>query len=606
MRLSRRRGAARWVIGFAAIGLVAAACGGSSKKSNATGAGATTSTTATAETTATTAATAAESTTTTAAAAGGATATTAKATSQTTARATTKTTAKQFGSTNKQTVSGGISNVTAAPSTAPPVDVQPGGTLTYLKVSDGVGLDLTKIANSGNSDGPSAFMIYDALVYSNPDTGTVDPQTAQSLTSTDGLVWTLKIKPNIKFSDGTPYDAAAIKFNYQRLADPANLATRAQQAQLIKTMDVIDPVTLRMTLNAQNAVFPQSLALIPFIGSPTAIQTLGADKFNSAPIGAGPFILQSWVRDSQMVLVRNPTYWNAPLPYLDKIIIKPIGDENQRINSFKAGEANFLYTNLATSYQTLQAGGGVPNPSIINGGTLMYFNTRVKPFNDIRARQAVTMAIDRTDMSQVLDQGVLTPMNSAFRDNSPFFDPSTQQLGYDPTKAQQLFDQLAADTGGPLTFTLTAFNTGIYVPASQYIQSKLNGYRNVKVSVLLEASAVHQANTNTGNFTGLLTANPFDDPEPTWTAVFDCNNPTNPTGFCNQQYQTDAADQRATLDPNKRIGDIKDMQKLVYSQVPVFYFEHRAAWDFSAPNVKNVHLVNDGLALYDRIWIKSH
>jgi ABC-type transport system substrate-binding protein len=181
------------------------------------------------------------------------------------------------------------------------------------------------------------------------------------------------------------------------------------------------------------------------------------------------------------------------------------------------------------------------------------------------------------------------------------------QLPYDPTKAQQLFDQVAADNGGqPLTFTLTAFNTGIYLPASQYIQSKLSNFKNVKVSIVLEASNVHQNNANTGNFTGALYATPFDDPEPTWTSIFDCNNPASPTGFCNQQYQTDEADQRTTLDPKKRVADISDMQKIIYSQVPVFYFEHRAAWDFSAPNVQNVHLVNDGLALYDRMWIKTH
>jgi peptide/nickel transport system substrate-binding protein len=604
MRSSRRIRAPRALALLAVTGMVVAACGGGGKKSTATGQQETTSTTATSDTTATTAATG-DSTSTTAASPTGATTKVTSAT-KTTARSTTKTTAKQFGSTSKNTVVGGIANVTAAPTTAAPSDVQPGGTLTYLKVSDGVGLDLTKIANSGNSDGPPAFMIYDALVWSNPDTGSVDPQTAQSLTSSDGLVWTLKLRPNIKFSDGTPYDAAAVKFNWERLADPKNSATRAQQAQLISTMDVLDPITLKITLKAVNAVFPESVTLIPFIGSPTAIQQKG-DGFNTAPVGAGPFLLQSWVRDSQMVLVRNPGYWNAPLPYLDKVVVKPIQDENQRINSFKAGEANFMYTNLATSYQTLQSAGGVPNASVINGGTEMFFNVRKAPFNDPRARQAVTMALDRADMAKVLDNGVLTPMNSAFRDNSPFFDSSVQQLPYDPAKAQQLFDAIAADNGGkPLTFTLTAFNTGIYVPSSQYIQSKLNSFKNVKVDVSLEASAVHQTNANQGNFTGSLYATPFDDPEPTWVSQFDCNNPASPTGFCDQKYQADAADQRATLDPKKRVADIVDMQKIIYSQVPVFYYEHRAAWDFSAPNVQNVHLVNDGLALYDRIWIKQH
>jgi ABC-type transport system substrate-binding protein len=236
----------------------------------------------------------------------------------------------------------------------------------------------------------------------------------------------------------------------------------------------------------------------------------------------------------------------------------------------------------------------------------MFFNVRKAPFTDVRVRQAIVMALDRADMAKTLDNNVLTPMNSVFRDASPFFDASISQLPYDPTKAQQLFDQVAADTGGPISFEITAFNTGIYVPASQYIQGKLNSFHNVKVSVTLEASATHQTRVTQGDFVAALYATPFDDPEPTWTGLFSCASQTQFTGWCDSKFDADVNDQRQTLDGNQRVSDLKDAQKEFYSQVPAFYFEHRAAWDFSAPNVQNVTLVNDGLALYDRIWIKTH
>jgi peptide/nickel transport system substrate-binding protein len=419
-------------------------------------------------------------------------------------------------------------------------------------------------------------------------------------------VWTMKLRPNIKFSDGTPYDANAVKFNWLRLQDPSKTAMRAAQANLMQTIDVVDPLTVKITLKSKNAVFPQVVALIPFIGSPQAIQQLGDDKFNNAPIGAGPFLMKEWVRDSRMVLVRNPNYWRAPLPYLDQVIARPIQDESQRINTFLSGDANFIYTNLAPSSVTLGNGGGVPYPAIINGGTLMYFNVRVKPFSDVRARQAVTMAIDRADLNKTTNGGVLAPQNSVFRDDSPFFDPGILQLQYDPTKAQQLFDQLAAETGGPLTFNITSFNTGVYNIALPYIQAKLNSYKNVKVTVEPEASAVHQLRVPRGDFQAALYASPFDDPEPAFTSIYVCNAPQTPTGFCDSKFDSLVVDQRETLDPQKRISDIKEMQKILYQQVPVFFFEKRAAWDFGAPTVQNVTLVNDGLALYDRIWIKTH
>ena len=83
---------------------------------------------------------------------------------------------------------------------------------------------------ASGSDGPSSFAVFGLLVYSDPADGQVKPQMADSLTSTDGVVWNLKLRPDVKFSDGTAYDAAAVKFNWARLQDPANKASRATQA----------------------------------------------------------------------------------------------------------------------------------------------------------------------------------------------------------------------------------------------------------------------------------------------------------------------------------------------------------------------------------------
>src|SRR5438477_914181 len=133
----------------------------------------------------------------------------------------------------------GIDNVTDTPATTTPSEVQPGGTITYAKTADVASLDPTRITNSGASDGFLADSVYDMLVYSDVATGKIVPQTAESLTSNDAVVWTLKLRPGIKFSDGTPYDAAAVKFNWLRIQDPANAANRAAQANLILQMDVV-------------------------------------------------------------------------------------------------------------------------------------------------------------------------------------------------------------------------------------------------------------------------------------------------------------------------------------------------------------------------------
>jgi peptide/nickel transport system substrate-binding protein len=600
---ARRFGGARLAALVAVVGLIAVGCGGNSGKKPTNAAE---STTASSEETSTSSVESTEvpgsSSTTSTSAALSQTATTARSTA-TTAKSQTRTTAKA-GVAN--TITGGISNVTAAPSTQPRVDIQPGGTLTLYLTGEIVNLDPTTMQNSGSTDAPPGSAVFDMLMYSDLKTSTIVPQTAESLTSTDALVWTLKLHPNIKFSDGTPYDAAAVKFNWQRLQDPKNAAARATQANTIAQMDVIDPVTLKITLKAKNAVFPGVVALIPFIGSPTAFQSEGS-SFGMNPVGAGPFLLKTWVRDSQKTFVRNPNYWNAPRPYVDQLVIKLIMDTSQRMNTFfTSSGAQLMYINTANDADAATKQGAVPNTATLNGGTVLYFNMRKPPFNDIRARQAFTMAIDKVALIKTLDGTLIGPMDSIFRHESPFYDPNITQIGYDPVKAQQLFDQLAAETGGPMNVTLDTFGTGNYAPAAQFIQASVNKLNNVHVSIDTAATATQVARVTGGDFTVANYGNPFDDPDPVWVGLFVCSGATQYTGFCNTQYDNDVNDQRVTLDPNQRINDIKDAQKVFYSQIPAWYYELRTNWVFSTANVQDFAFANDGLELFDRMWIKTH
>jgi peptide/nickel transport system substrate-binding protein len=217
------------------------------------------------------------------------------------------------------------------------------------------------------------------------------------------------------------------------------------------------------------------------------------------------------------------------------------------------------------------------------------------------------MAIDLKDYVKIIDDNAVDPLDSAFRHESPFYDPSILQLGYDPVKAQQLFDQLAADTGGPLKFTMSTFPANNFQLAAQYIQGVLNKYRNVQMSVATESSQAHQTSCNTRAFDSIChTAIPFDDPDPAWVNQLLCNAPVNPTGFCNTTFDSDVADNRVTLDGNKRIADIKDAQKVFYSQVPAFFLERSQSWWSTVPNLQDMTIVNDGLPMVDRLWFKTH
>jgi peptide/nickel transport system substrate-binding protein len=600
VRTGWRRGVFAVAIG---IGLIGAACGGGEDKAAnvsttttsevATQGATTTSTLATSETTTGGATSASSSTVTTARAAGG-------STTKTTARRTTGSTALAV---SKPV--GGIGNVVSTSSTAPNKDIQPGGTLVMVKAGEMAGFDPPRITNSGANDAAANSAVFDMLFYS--QNGSILPQTAQSLTSSDALVWTLKLNPNIKFTDGTPYDAAAVKYNWERIADPANAAPRAAQAALIASMDVVDSVTLRVTLKAKNALFPGAAANIPFIGSPAAIRGKGATNFNTDPVGAGPFTVKSWQRDNQIVLQRNPNYWRAPRPYLDQLILRVIIDESQRVNTMKSGEAQLALILSLTQAQQTQKDGSVPYTIALNGGFVLNFNTTKPPFNDLRARQAVAMALDLKDYTKVISLNAFDPFTSVFRKESPFYDPSIVQTGFDRVKAQQLFDQLASETGGPMKFPISTFPATNFQAQAQYVQGILNGYKNVDVSFVTESAQAHITNCNTRAFTGIChTAIPFDDPDPTWVNQLVCNAPVNPTGWCNSKFDGAVADNRLTLDANQRITDIKDAQREFYKDIPAFFIESYNQWWSAVPQLQDLELANDGLTLLDRVWLKTH
>jgi peptide/nickel transport system substrate-binding protein len=481
-----------------------------------------------------------------------------------------------------------------------------GGTLTVYKPSEVPGLDPVVISNSGSFDAPPAFMIYDPLMYS--ENGSIKLQSAESMTTTDAVVWTLKLHPNMKFSDGTPWDAAAVKFNWERIADPANKSPRQGLASQIQTMDVVDPVTLKVTLKAKNALFPGSVTLMPFIGSPTAIQQMGKDKFNNNPVGGGPFIVESWQRDSQMVLRRNPNYWNAPLPYLDKVVLKPITDETQRLNTFCGNTADGLIfiQSVQDADRMQKQNCGKIEPFVLNGGLNMFYNLTKPPMNNLALRQGIAMAINFDEYSKVVDLGLVPPTHSVFRPDSPFYDPNILQPAYNPTKAQQLFDQAAKELGtDTIDIPIATFPSPNYQASAQFIQAALNRYKHLNLTFSTVATAQHVTECQQKQYVGICHyGNPFDDPDPTWVVNFLCTSTVNPTGYCNQDFDKLIEDSRTTLDPEQRVKDLKDAQKIFYHDQPALYVETRYSWAFTDPNLQEFRYVNDGALLFDRLWLK--
>jgi peptide/nickel transport system substrate-binding protein len=451
-------------------------------------------------------------------------------------------------------------------------------------------------------DATQASLIFDQLLREDWITTDVTPRLASSVTSADAVTWTMKLRPNVKFTDGTSFDAAAVKFNYQRIGDPATGAVSIGAVQGMQSIDVVDPLTLRIVLKSPNVQFPRMIARqLDYVGSPTAFQAEGSG-FGSAPVGAGAFIMKSWVRNGQMVLNRNPNYWDAPRPYLDQIIIKQIPDNSQRFNTYLTGAGDMATVSQDPSYiaQASKAGASLQNYTPAVGGLHLTFNTTQAPFNDARVRQAVAQAMDLNQINATAYSGLNGIPTGFIRAPSPYADPSITQLAYNQTQAQTLFNQVAADTGQPISISLLCSTT---IPlVGQAIQGLLTPYKNVKVSLEMVAPAqiVQREVAKSYQFT-ITSINAYDPDDFAATVITGGSN--NFTGYSNSVVDAAVAKERSSFTQSDRMAAFQALQRQVYQDVPIFEFTIPPRVLYYNPKVQDVESSNGGIN-WESVWIQ--
>jgi peptide/nickel transport system substrate-binding protein len=483
---------------------------------------------------------------------------------------------------------------------------QPGGVLTAMVGFEGSGYDPARFSNASVSgDMHRLFAVYDALVFADPTTGAVLPELATTVTTNDAIVWTMKIRPNVKFTDGTTFDAQAVKFNWDRHADPANASSAVS---LVKTLkyDVVDPLTLKITLPAANGQFPRVIAeFLPYIGSPAAIAAAGSQaNYIDKPVGAGPFILKQWVRDSQATFVRNPGYWNAPRPYLDQLIIRTVTDETQRTNTMKAGEADVEYTNFPGSIQQLQAAGITVRVSPSLNTNVFYMNESIPALADVRVRRALQLAVDIDQLNKLVDSGVGEVPRTYFPANYPYTDPNIKFPPPDLTEAQKLIDAYVNENGGKdLQFEFTtsaAVRNQAYYQAMQNMIQKLN---HVKMTLRTLDAARQLTAVNQRDFQLYMYSFQGTDPEPQFMEQALSTGSRQFAGYKNSDVDKNIATARSTTDANVRAEALKNVQKQMIADVPFFPLYRSTAYFAQTGKVRDLATFNDGSLLSDRIWL---
>src|SRR3954463_13457656 len=345
--------------------------------------------------------------------------------------------------------------VSVAVLAAPALAQKQGGSITVGLELDIPGFDPLKVGVYDTAALTAATAIFDTLTYLD-DKGEPQPKLAQSWTHSDDYkTWTFKLRPGVKFHDGTPFNAQAVKENFDRQKDPANKCRCAFYIAYVNNLQAPDELTVVYNLNDPQVNQPALMTIQSsnnVVHSPTAWKTKG-DDYNRNPVGTGPYILKSWTAGDRLVLEKNPDYWNKGKPYLDRIVLKPLPDAQSRFASLQSGEADIIWDDEydPDNIQKAQKDPKMTLHTYVGSGAQVYaFNTKVAPFDDVRVRRALVMAIDRKKMSQAITNGLSRPASNPFGDGSWVKCKDDGALPGDVEKAKALIK----DYGKPVEFKM--------------------------------------------------------------------------------------------------------------------------------------------------------
>ncbi len=403
----------------------------------------------------------------------------------------------------------------AAPKAAAP---KPGGEITYgLEAESGGGFCLpdARLAISGIE---VVAAIYDTLTVPNTKDVMV-PYLAKSVTHDAAYTtWTIVLRDGIKFHDGSALDATVVANNMTRWTKAALIGAAFTN---VASITATNPTTVTVTTKAPWVDFDAALFGSGRLGIVAQAQ-LDSPDCATKMIGTGPFKLDHWTPNQELVVTKNPDYWQkdskgTQLPYLDKITFKPVLEAAQRVNSFKGGQLTVIHTTngqqitqllpLANQFNLMQEKPGRRE--------VRYYlmNTSKAPLDDLNARMAVAMAIDRNQINQVTNAGYNQIADGPFDKDVPGYLKKPGYPKFNLKKATELATAYKSAHGGQFTVVLEHTNDPANAEEAQVIQQQLSK-AGIDSTLKSEDQTAFIISAVTQNFSIMLWRNhPGEDPD---------------------------------------------------------------------------------------------
>jgi peptide/nickel transport system substrate-binding protein len=548
-------------------------------------------------------------------------------------------------------VSSNSSTTQAATTTLAP---QSGGTLTFAAYSQIAGLDPLVALGSGTSGAIQMATVYDTLARYDSDTKKYTPSLADSFTpNADSTEWTIKIHPGVKFTDGTEYNAEAVKFGLNRhrvgnsipvaqcadyWACPTNARSSSAYMGLVKDIQVVDNLTLKVILSETWTSFPYALASEPgMIPSPTAIKKCDATKnpntcdFNLKPVGAGPFMVSSFKVGESIELVKNPNYWNGQV-YLDGLKFVALGDLGGQAtyDAFKNNTVQGAYLRVAATVAQAKKDKVTGLSVIEQAGETMLLNIGAvvqckggapgalcagKPDGPVAStpttanatiRQAIAAAFDSKTWNDRVYQGTGLTGSELFQKSFPW-DPGVAGPAYDLEKAKSLVTQAkAAGWNGQVRVLFT--NSAVDANAAVALQTMLQAAgMNPQVDTSKDSTAEQ----------GIVGGRDYDlarwgtsigpDDSALWSLAQALNSTaaSNNTGFKSTRADQALKDLRAAKTDDDKKAAYKIIAEEFNAQLPWLNYSAVETLKAFGPKVHGVAPSHRNYIYFDKAWMEK-
>lgn len=431
--------------------------------------------------------------------------------------------------------------------------------------------------------------LYDGLFFRNRDMKVV-PELAESFKMVDANTWMVTLRKGIKFHNGEPFNAEAVKFTYDFVLDEKNAALISTLIKRIDKVDIIDDYTIKITTKVPFITLPENCIEV-FIAPPKLAKEKGMKYLAEHPCGTGAFKLESWKKDREIVLVKNENYWKGA-PAIDKLRFKIIPEVGPRVSALMVGEVD-LIPDVPPHLIEQVNNSGIAKVKGCPGRRAIFIaldNVNAGPMQDVRVRQAMNYGVNVDEIIETVMEGQATRIAGPLIPINSGYDPTLKPYPYDPEKAKALLKE--AGYGDGLKLTLHSCQ-GRYLKDREYAQAVAIQLSKIGVDVTVKfyewgtyLTQLKSRKLPNGKFGGVMPdmhLNGRSDRELEGGILYAWfKSGASWVSFSDPEVDKDLDKVIPIIDPEKRKQGLNDLQKFIQQKAPwIFLWEQHDLYGVS-------------------------